>query len=277
MKQFLFLLTFALPSSYSFAQLCDSLVSPCVSTFSRNGYYFDLEAVNASEIQGFSFQSQNAGTRDIAVYYRAGTYFGNETNASAWTLLGNFPNYTPNSALNCPLPNNTLLFAGSVCIPQGQRYGFYFQMTSGVGTIESHNTLTEGSIGAQDANLKLITGKGQFGIGPAFTGTLLSGLTYQGVIQYACSCQSVTIEEPLSVAASILFPNPANTELFVTLPESGTAEVDAIDAAGRTVIPKTSISPEKNSIHVANLASGIYFLRVYRQNSGFTYHRFIKS
>ncbi|MFI5220326.1 MAG: hypothetical protein ACHQNT_12650, partial [Bacteroidia bacterium] len=138
-----------------FSQACDSLFSQCLGTFSRNGYYFDLEAVNDITVTGFSYLAQNAGTRDISVYYRQGTYFGYEGTAANWTLLGTQSNITPLTALNCPLPHNVADISFNVCIPQGIMYGFYITMSSGTGTLETHSNLPEGSIGAQDVNVKL--------------------------------------------------------------------------------------------------------------------------
>src|SRR5688572_4587506 len=140
-------------SVHVFSQECDSLFSPCVGTFSRNGFYFDLEAVNDITVSSISYMVQNPGTRDISLYYRQGTYFGYEGVASNWTLLGTQTNITPVNGGGCPLPLNVLDIQFSICIPQGQTYGFYMVMSSGTGTLESHNTLAESSVGAQDANV----------------------------------------------------------------------------------------------------------------------------
>jgi hypothetical protein len=201
----LFLLSFS--SMGAFSQTCDSLFSQCIGTFSRNGYYFDLEAVNQVNVTHFTFMAQNPGARDITVYYRQGTYLGSEGNASAWTLLGTHAAITPNTGSVCPLPTNFINVSASICIPQGQRYGFYIVMSTGTGTIESHSNLTEGSIGAQDANLILYTGKGQQGTGD-FAGTLTAGLTYQGAVQYECGCSTgIRGDDDISVA---IFPEPGS-------------------------------------------------------------------
>ena len=248
--------------SLLFSQACDSLFSPCVTTFSRQGFYFDLEAVNQVEVNGFSIMAQNSGTRDMAVYYRAGTYFGNEGNASAWTLLGNQSGFTPFAATVCPINPSPLNIPFTVCIPQGQRYGFYVIMSAGTGSLESSNNLAEGSIGAQDANLLLITGKGQFGVG-LFAGTLLSGLTFQGTIQYQCACTptSVLNESPLLEQIS-LYPVPAFDILNFKVPETllPDCKVEIIDVTGRVVfgdnlilIPNTEMK-----LDISFLAPGFY-------------------
>ncbi len=277
MKKFLPLLLFSLLSTAQFAQLCDSLNSPCVSTFSRNGYFFDLQAVNTVEIQGFSYMAQNPGTRSIEVYYKAGTYFGNETNSSVWSLLGTYNNVTPLNGTSCPLPLNPITFATTVCIPQGQTYGFYFQMTSGVGTIESHSTLTEGSIGAQDANLRLITGKGQFQIGPAFTGPLTASLTFQGVVQYACTCQTFSNSETISTSEIQIYPIPASSEIVISAGDHSGTMASIMDATGRVVMTEWALTTGENAVSIRSLASGVYFLRLKDAQGTISFLRFIKA
>src|SRR5688572_27892078 len=152
-------------SVHVFSQECDSLFSPCVGTFSRNGFYFDLDAVHDITVSSISYMVQNPGTRDISLYYRQGTYFGYEGVASNWTLLGTQTNITPVNGGRCPHTDNVLDIQITICIPERQTYHFYIVMRSGTATPESHNTLAESSIGAQDANVKLINGKGKFGMG----------------------------------------------------------------------------------------------------------------
>ena len=219
MKTIYTLIISSILSVHVYSQACDSLFSQCVGTFSRNGFYFNLEAVNDVTVSSLSYMVQNAGTRDISIYYRQGTYFGYEGVASNWTLLGTQANITPANALSCPLPVNAMDISFSICILQGQTYGFYIVMSSGTGTLESHNTLPESSIGAQDANLKLITGKGQQGIGD-FTGTLTPGLTFQGGIQYDCGCVTSAAYETTENNISV-FPNPVTSQLVVRSSELG--------------------------------------------------------
>ncbi len=164
------------------------LTSPCSGTFSRNSVFFDLQVSNNIVLDSLAILCQNCGTRDLAVYYKAGTYLGFNSNPAAWTLIDTAINFTPACAGACPIPPTVIPVPINLCLDSGQTYGFYLAMTSGTGTLETHNTLPSGSIAVQDANLKLITGEGHNGTPPFnVAGTLVTGLTMQGEFHYHLS------------------------------------------------------------------------------------------
>ncbi|MCC7301471.1 MAG: T9SS type A sorting domain-containing protein [Bacteroidia bacterium] len=269
MKKFLLLLL--LPTGL-LAQVCDSLISPCVSTFSRNGYFFDLEALNPIQIQGFSFTAQNAGTRTIEVYYKNGTHVGSENNASAWTLIGTMTNITPAFAISCPLPHNQFLFASAINMNGGDRFGFYFQMTSGTGTLESHSNITTGNIGAQDVNLILYSGVGANPIAAAFSQTLTQNLTFQGAVIYDC----VTSVEENNYTEVTLFPNPAGQQLTLTAHPGMVYSGSVLDVSGKQVMDAGSFLVSGSVIELSALAPGIYTLLLQDHEGGRIVRRFVK-
>lgn len=264
----------------AYSQACDSLEAPCLGTFSRNGYYFDLEAVNDIRVTGLNYLVQNAGTRDVSLWYRTGTYFGFEGVASNWTPIGTDSNITPANALNCPLPLNRILQDFNICIPAGQKYGFYLSVSSGTGTVETHNNLSEGTIATQDVNVKLITGKGQFGIGN-FSGTLMGGLTFQGSVRYSCQCANSS-RDLTDDNKWFLFPNPATDEINIlngaaisVIPEISSAIL--LNALGKAVKIFTPSAMDKRDTHfdVSGISPGIYFLRLNTAHGSRVY-RFIR-
>jgi hypothetical protein len=272
----LFTISLALTlSSQLYPQACDSLHSQCLGTFSRNGYYFDLEAISDVTINGISYLVQNAGTRDVSLYYRQGTYFGYEGVASNWTYLGTDSAVTPDNALACPVPHQPLGIDFSVCIPQGMRYGFYLVMSSGTGTLEAHSNLIEGNIGAQDAYLKLYTGKGQGGIGD-FQGTLTPGLTFEGAIQYFCLC--VTSEDEIATTHDVvIYPNPAGNQLAIGNKQLTIKSIEIFDLPGQNIIQlqPSTLNPQTISVDVSRLSKGIYFLKIHTPE-GISMWKFIK-
>jgi|GEM_PF-2101031 len=269
MKKIYTLIFCSLVVSNVFSQACDSLFSQCIGTFSRNGYYFNLEAVNDITVTGFSYLAQNPGTRDISVYYRQGTYVGYEGTAANWTLLGTQSNITPLTALNCPLPHNAADISFSICVQQGMTYGFYFTMSSGTGTLETHSNLPEGSIGAQDVNVKLITGKGQFGIGD-FAGTLMGGLTFEGAIKYDCGCTTSMINE-LNKNQFSFYPNPVQNTINFSGGNQLIKRIEVYDARGMLVLVS-----DKASFSLSMLAGGIYTAAVIQTNGSIKRVRFVK-
>ncbi|MEW6468235.1 MAG: T9SS type A sorting domain-containing protein [Bacteroidota bacterium] len=266
-KNYLSFLLVSLLGLGASAQTCDSLLSSCIGTFSRKGYFFDIEAVNQVTIRHFHTMSQNCGTIDVSVYYRTGTYSGNETNSSAWTLAGSITGWTPACAVSCPIPPTQVPVPINVCIPQGQRYGFYVIITtnSTTATLESHSNLPEGSIGAQDANIILYTGKGQAVTG-AFAGNLTIDLTWQGIIDYDCTCLTGT-DDLAAMLSARLFPVPATDKLNCEV--SATADADAgieiVNSIGELVYTgRQKIKAGDNSftIDIHNLPAGIYYFRI---------------
>jgi hypothetical protein len=167
----------------------NTLVSQCNNTSSRQGFYLDLEAitdVTVTELETLSRNTaQGCGARNVSIYYRPGTYLGFERNASAWTLLGSTTNFTPTCANACPITPTPIPIDFCVTIPAGQKYGFYVVMTGGAGSFEmnSSGAANEGNVLVQNANLRLIAGKGQRNNG-AFQGTLSNDRGFQGTIHY---------------------------------------------------------------------------------------------
>jgi hypothetical protein len=76
-----------------------------------------------------------------------------------------------------------------------------------------------------------------------------------------------------------VYPNPAHTNLFVSLTEN-TSSVSVTDIIGQTVITEQRVNGNQEQAHaidISNLADGIYFVRVNSTNSNPTIIRFIKN
>ncbi len=257
-------------STQANSQACDSLHSQCLGTFSRNGYYFNLEAISDVTVSGISYLVQNAGTRDVSLYYRQGTYFGYEGVSSNWTLLGTDSMLTPVNAGACPIPHQPLGIDFSICIPQGMTYGFYLVMSTGIGTLETHNLLPEGSVGAQDAYLKLITGKGQFGIGD-FAGALSVNNTFEGAIQYDCLCVT-SVDDKQSADEISVYPNPAQRTIdFSGVNISQGTEIKIYNSTGVLVI-----TSHKTRCDISSLSSGMYSAAITLPDGSMKHLKFIK-
>lgn len=158
------------------------LSSPCVNTFSQQGFFFNVVGLNDLRIDSISTMSQGCGSRDVIVMYKPGTYMGYETDTAAWTSI-DVLFYTPSCTSSCPIPPTVWPELIYVDVMAGDTVAFYIQMTSGTGSFDGDNTGTEGSVVADDGNLQLLSGKSQSGLG-IFTGVLDTGVTFQGDIYY---------------------------------------------------------------------------------------------
>lgn len=103
-----------------------------MTTFANNnscggGNMFDVTAYNEITIDSFDL-NLNAGTVNVDVYYKTGSYAGFETTSGAWTLLGS------GSATSTGPGVPTRLAVGGLTIPAGQTYSIYLYTTSMVYT-----------------------------------------------------------------------------------------------------------------------------------------------
>ncbi len=96
-----------------------------VTTFSNNnscggGNMFDINALTDVTIDSLDLHLQNtASVSTVSVYYRVGSYVGNETNSGAWTLLGT----TTVTSAGIGTPTRAVI--GGLTIPSGSTYGIY--------------------------------------------------------------------------------------------------------------------------------------------------------
>jgi len=101
------------------------------TTFNDNngcaGNYFDLEVIGGSAITISSFDvNMESGTHDVSVYWRPGTSFGFEGNATGWLLLGSDNGIASNGGGN-PTP----VAVGGLTLQPGETYGFLVGTTDG--------------------------------------------------------------------------------------------------------------------------------------------------
>jgi hypothetical protein len=223
----------------------DVLTSPCIGTFSRQGFFFNVVAQTSLRIDSLSTVSQGCGSRDVIVMYKAGSYIGFETDTAAWTSV-DVRFYSPACTSSCPIPPTVWPQEIGVNMQDGDTVAFYVQMTSGAGSFEGENDSIEGSLVADDGNLKLFTGKAQSGLG-IFTGILDTGITFQGEIYYTRTnivtadvtpdtvCQGQAAALTASGSGLNCIWNPGGligTTVTVTGTTTTTYTVTAVDSAG---------------------------------------------
>jgi hypothetical protein len=113
-----------------------------------------------------------------------------------------------------------------------------------------------------------------------FAGTLLSGLTFQGSIQYDCGC--VTGVGGKNSSDNIeLFPNPVTGELGVVSPESGDKKIKLVeiyDMPGSRVLSRKPAAGGRKQlfIDVSYLNAGIYFARLLLDDGSVKQIKFVK-
>lgn len=130
------------------------------------GNMFDLTAINTVTISGFDISASTYGAVNIEVYYKSGTYVGNETNSGAWTLLGS------TTVTGAGSGNPVFVNIGGVTVPAGETYGIYLSYNNTVYTTGA-NTYSN-----SDISLTLGAGKA------SLFGTTYSPRTWNGTVYY---------------------------------------------------------------------------------------------
>jgi hypothetical protein len=261
---------------------CDSLTSPCENTFSGKSFYFNVEAITDVNIERFSMMAQNCGQRDISIYYRQGTYAGHETTPGDWVFSGSVAAFEPACANSCPIPETIIPILLDVCIPAGQTFAFYIATTAGTGTIEGHSNSTTGDVIAEDSHLKIFAGQSN-GASGAFNGGLLdNNISWQGSVQYDCSC--IVSAEEYSRATSFstsVQPNPAvdNLNYIINSDQASLIEINVTDITGKLVQQfKKEITKGKNnfSFDLSQVSGGLYFISVSDVSGILSVDKFVK-
>jgi Secretion system C-terminal sorting domain len=250
---------------------CDSLVSPCLNTFSQNGFYLELESTINTLIESFATISQNGGSRDVEIYHRAGSFVGFEGDPAGWTLLGSTTGFSPLNALSCPIPETTIPIAVNYCMQANQRHSFYIMRVSGSGTFESHQNIPRGQVAASDGTLSLYSGKtsqGFYAFHPSF---INDSMSFQGTIQYSCGCTPVGISENRNENTISAYPVPASDDILFTFAKSlaSDAEIRIYNVKGELVeMRKANIGENQFRFNISSYNSGIYSFVVSDTSSG---------
>jgi hypothetical protein len=113
-----------------------------------DGAMFDfIPSVNMT-INGFSCNIGSTVSENVAVFYRAGTYAGNETNSAMWTLLGTA------TVTGAGAGQPTMIPIGGLNMIAGQTYGIYMTLAS------ANMDYTNGSLSYTNGEATINTGAG---------------------------------------------------------------------------------------------------------------------
>lgn len=183
--------------------------SPDSEADSPSGSFFDLTAtqnVKVTAIEAFA-DAEQSGTTDYSfdIWYRTGSYVGNETSSAGWTMLGPFTGTNLNDGMPVVLTLTT-----PFSIAAGQTFGFAVSSTQGgfQWTDESGATFS-------DANLTVSIPSVDNGFDsmPIFAGTV-EDHQFAGAVDYQTAGGSTTVPDSgatlsllvMSLFALVVFP-----------------------------------------------------------------------
>jgi len=163
--------------------LAQSLTTTYATNNSFAGNTFDLTPAVDMTVDSFDVHLSGNAETTVAIYWRAGTSNGFESNASGWTLLGTATVAAQGQG------NPTHVAIGGLAMTAGQTYGIYVDVQS----YPSADMLYTNGVAAYsnpDLTLTPFYGKGN----PAFSGATFSPRTWNGTVYYtagpATTCAS---------------------------------------------------------------------------------------
>jgi hypothetical protein len=169
------------------------------------GNMFDIVANNPITINsvGMHFATANI-TTTVEVWYKVGTFVGNESSNANWTLAYTTTVLTNGANVLTPIPGT---FA--INVPASTTYGIYVTTTNGSPTTNYTNGTLLGNLYASNSDLNLYEGKGG-----GYFSVLNSPRVFNGVLNYTkVGCTSPMIPVTLTV-------NPQPTVSINALPSS---------------------------------------------------------
>jgi hypothetical protein len=164
-------------------QLTGSLTSTFAGGNGCAGNMFDLVPAVDMTVDSFDIHIGGVAAETVTLYYRVGTYVGNETNAAAWITVGTV-NVTGAGA---GLPTRVSL--GGVNMLSGQTYGFYVTLVS------TNIDYTNGSTTYANTELSMYNG---VGLCSPFGGTN-PGRMFNGTVYYTTAGCPNPVRTPITV------------------------------------------------------------------------------
>lgn len=220
------------PGNYSYyvssgrGALKNALSTTYVSNNSQSGVMFDVAASRSILIDSFEV-SIGAGTHQVEIYYKAGTYQGFETNPGAWTLLGTT---TVISTQVNGGPGIYVNVGNTVILTAGNTYAFYIQLPNS--TVINYTNATSLQ-NFSNSEIQITTGAGK---GANF-GATFSLRVFNGTIHYSyfplCESQRQTVQvevKTLPVGSALVAGSP-----FQGTFKAGTLSDPHVVANGDTV------------------------------------------
>lgn len=160
-----------------------SLVTSYAGGNGCDGAMFDVVPTVNMRIDSFACNIGSTVSESVAVFYRTGTYVGNETNNAAWTLLGSV-NVTGAGA-----GNPTLIPLGGIQMNAGQTYGIYMTLVS------ANMDYTNGSQSFTNTDVTINTGAGLC----APFATVNAGRIWNGELYYTKEACPNPVRMPVNV------------------------------------------------------------------------------
>jgi gliding motility-associated-like protein len=160
----------------------------------QRGIMFDITALTNITINCFDV-NLDAGTANVAIYYKVGTHVGFTTTPGAWTLIGTANNVTGANNVPTAVPVTV-----NVAVTAGCTVAFYITRTQAGGPLVNYtNGTAVGFVYSSNADLQVKDGTGKdYPFGASFTPRRFNGTIYYTLTS---GPSGGTVTGPLSMCA----------------------------------------------------------------------------
>lgn len=233
--------------------VCDSLTALTVGGNNYHGNMFDVIVDSVCTLETFSV-SVDAGTWNIAIFYKTGTFVGSDTSASAWTFLdsANIVSTTTGTAAlyKVPVSLNLALSVGT--------YAFYVTGTKPTITFNYTNGTAVGTVVSSDDYLTILEGNGGgYPFDVTFPNRVFNGRAYY------CAVVPSGIDDH-SLLSFDVYPNPASETVSVDLNAftGNNVTISILNTLGQRLQSTAVIANGIQTLNIEGYASGMYFIQV---------------
>lgn len=233
---------------------CDSIAVDSVAGNGYHGNMFDISVTSNMTLETFSV-SMDAGTWNVAIFYKPGTYVGSETSSTGWIFLDSASitsTFTGAGVFNkVPVNLNMPLNAGST-------YAFYVTGTSSTTPLNYTNGTSVGTVAASNSYFSVLEGAG----GAYPFSVTNSPRIFNGEVFF---CAGITgVEEYNTVGTVELYPNPADQSVTVDLNDfnGNIVTMSIINALGQCLHSSSLMANGITTLNLEGYSTGLYFIQV---------------
>jgi hypothetical protein len=237
---------------------CDSLNTLYAYTYLNHGAMFNVVA-KKNNIQ-LSYLSANIknGTNSYSLYYKTGSYLGNESSQSSWTLI-NTVSVTSNNTLTINNVPTQIPINISLNMNLGDTIAFYLVSPTLARVYLTSTTIPFTNEAASDSALSISTARSIY----QFYGTPFSTpQIWNGTVAY-CDLTPVGVED---IEANQLQISQLDNTLLLSIPNSQTTLANKVkftllDMYGHIAM-QDFVSNDNSSFDVSSVSKGVYVCQV---------------
>ena len=237
---------------FKVAASCDSLTVQTIGGNGYNGNMFDIAVTSSVTLETFSV-SMDAGTWNVAIFYKTGTFVGSETSSTGWIFLdsANITSTTTDSSLfyKVPVNINLPLTAGT--------YAFYVTGTNSAAPINYTNGTAVGNTFSSNAYFAVKEGNG----GAYPFSVTNSPRVFNGEVFF---CAGLAGVEDNTLATFDMYPNPAEQSVSVDLAafNGNNVTLSIMNTLGQRMQSTSVVANGVQTLNVDGYATGMYFVQV---------------